>query len=384
MPTISAAPAPTKPKSGPVSVRLIDSWEKANETLRPHWDALVMSSSYPNFFQTWDYLDTWIKHSGGEFTPHILVAEQADQVVALAPMAVGPVGSGGKKWMRQLTFLGCGGAGLSEYLDFLIPAGQEAEILPLLLQELKQTAKGSWDVMRLPMMHDQSASLKILDDHTPQSFTAKLEKTEENASPFVSIPSSWDDYMAGRSAQFRRSVRRKWNKLHKNHGVKLIEAGKDMPVAEAIEEIIRLHEARWGDDSQAFSDDRFAEIHRDLAPRLAKSDRLSMLLLEVDGEIVAGRYDFVFNGILWNYQGGWLPEHRNLSLGVIMLAYSLQWAIDRGLKEYDYLAGEHDYKSSWADDERILTSYEMINPSSVRGTVFNRVRGIKRRLVPAS
>jgi CelD/BcsL family acetyltransferase involved in cellulose biosynthesis len=107
-----------------------------------------------------------------------------------------------------------------------------------------------------------------------------------------------------------------------------------------------------------------------------------MLFLEVDGEILAGRYDFAYGGKCWNFQGGWVPGHEKLSLGKMLLMEEVKWCVERGLNEYDFLAGEASYKDEWATGRRELARVEAINPHSMRGRLFFMLRRLKRMLRP--
>lgn len=360
------------------SISLITSWSEVRQQLAPHWDEILERSAYPSVFQTWDYIDAWMGQAGVAFTPQVIVVEENGEPIVIAPMTLGPMMVMGKPLLRQLTFLGCGGFGLSEYLDFLIPEGREQELLPAIFAELKGATGGQWDVINFPLMRAEAASTSWLREHLTAHMGVRLEPEDRCDSPYLPLPASWDDFMGSRSPSFRKAFKRKWNKLHREHEVKLLEVGVDCSVEDGIEHIVHLHNQRWGEESQAFSDAQFAALHRELAPRLHDAQRLCVILLEIDGEIAAGRYDFIYRGVLWNYQSGWLPKYQKLSPGVVMLGHSLQWAMRHGLKEYDFLIGESAYKASWSSAKRQLASLQAFHPQSLRAKAFQVVRAMKR------
>jgi CelD/BcsL family acetyltransferase involved in cellulose biosynthesis len=49
------------------------------------------------------------------------------------------------------------------------------------------------------------------------------------------------------------------------------------------------------------------------------------------------------------YQIGWDPEQSNTSPGVLLLAASIEQAIEERLHVYDFLQGDEDYKKRWTD-----------------------------------
>ena len=96
-----------------------------------------------------------------------------------------------------------------------------------------------------------------------------------------------------------------------------------------------------------------------------------LLVLTVDGVPAAGRYDYLYGGKVWGFQGGWDPAFAKLSLGIVMNAMTFQWAIENhGIKEYDFGAGTCRYKSEWANDSRPLKDLYMAHPQSLSARVM--------------
>ena len=78
------------------------------------------------------------------------------------------------------------------------------------------------------------------------------------------------------------------------------------------------------------------------------------------------------------FQGGWAPELRQASPGRILTGYSVQWCFDNGLRQYDFLAGDDDYKRDWATDVRYLVDLELSHPGSVRARAYTTLRSARR------
>jgi CelD/BcsL family acetyltransferase involved in cellulose biosynthesis len=117
-----------------------------------------------------------------------------------------------------------------------------------------------------------------------------------------------------------------------------------------------------------------------LARRLAERGWLWLVVLTLDGQPIAARYDFVYGGKVWCMQGGWDPAHQDLNPGTLMTGEVIAWAIAKGLSEYDFLGGEDHYKRRWAEAERRLLDLEAFNSGTLRGRWWPRLRSLKQAL----
>nr|WP_246430968.1 GNAT family N-acetyltransferase [Prosthecobacter dejongeii] len=196
--------------------------------------------------------------------------------------------------------------------------------------------------------------------------------------PYVSLPATWEDFLARRSSTYRQ----RWKKLHREHNIVIRRVGQDFTVAEGMATLRGLNSARWGDQRQSFLSPNYVRFHDEIATRFHQKDQLLLIFLEVDGQIIAGRYDFAYGGKGWCFQGGWLPEHEKLRPGRTMMAHLLHTCIQRGLCEYDFLGGEASYKGEWSNGERGIMNLYARNPASLRGNLFEKAKALKTYLSP--
>ena len=67
---------------------------------------------------------------------------------------------------------------------------------------------------------------------------------------------------------------------------------------------------------------------------------------------VASVYGVVHRGKFLYYQSGYDPAWGNKSVGLVLLARTVQDAYAEGLQEFDFLRGNESYKAQWARAER--------------------------------
>jgi CelD/BcsL family acetyltransferase involved in cellulose biosynthesis len=163
--------------------------------------------------------------------------------------------------------------------------------------------------------------------------------------------------MAGRSGRFRRQVAKCERRARAQAQIGFLLAPTDITVDRALDAIVQLSHNRWGEMGRSFRTSASREFHRRIAPILIEKGGVLLMLMTLDGRIVAGRYDFVYGGKAWCYQGGWLREYGRLGLGTTLLARVIQWSIENRLSEYDFLGGAARYKNEWGTATRQMADY---------------------------
>jgi CelD/BcsL family acetyltransferase involved in cellulose biosynthesis len=93
-----------------------------------------------------------------------------------------------------------------------------------------------------------------------------------------------------------------------------------------------------------FMDDRMEAFFRDVAPRLAEAGWAALWLLWLGERPAAALFCLEYAGTVGLYNSGFDPEARALSPGVVLIARTIEDAIGRGFRRYDFLRGEEPYK----------------------------------------
>jgi CelD/BcsL family acetyltransferase involved in cellulose biosynthesis len=172
---------------------------------------------------------------------------------------------------------------------------------------------------------------------------------KREASPVLGIHgASWEDFLAGRSANLREQVRRRERRLARAHDLRFRLADDPRRLDQDLDVLFALHQARFGERSRAFATTHRA-FHRDFAARALELGRLRLWFAEVDGRPVAAWYGFRFAGAESFYQSGRDPAWERWSLGFVLLVHTIREAFRDGMREYRFLRGDEPYKSRFAD-----------------------------------
>jgi CelD/BcsL family acetyltransferase involved in cellulose biosynthesis len=175
--------------------------------------------------------------------------------------------------------------------------------------------------------------------------------------PVIALPSSWDDYHKTLSKNSRANLGRRRRKLEKEFGAQLGTVGASDDLPRAMEDLYRLHGARWNKRhvGGAFADARVRAMHHEVAEKFRARGWLALHRLVTNDETRASFYCFHLGARVYYYLSGFDPELYKHSPGNVLMAFAIQQAIASGAREFDLLRGDETYKYGWnAEDRKTL------------------------------
>jgi CelD/BcsL family acetyltransferase involved in cellulose biosynthesis len=122
-------------------------------------------------------------------------------------------------------------------------------------------------------------------------------------------------------------------------------------------ELLLLHQARWNASGQpgAFASRRRAAFHREIIPRLLPRRSVILFRVRTPKRTLACLYHFIEQERVLFYQSGAAVfDDNRLRPGFVAHALCMQACAERGLIEYDFLAGHSPYKEEFATLHREL------------------------------
>jgi CelD/BcsL family acetyltransferase involved in cellulose biosynthesis len=369
----------SKRMSKPLSIEVLEDWE-AVVSLAVIWDELARQGESPSIFKTWEYASTWWEIFGGDCKTRALVARDEDGAVAgIAPFIITKGSAGPRRFLRQLTFIGCIHEPVSQFMDFLVRRDLREEVGALFARHVFRDMSHEWDVVSVPLIEPTSAVFRCFSEEAGRS-KAGMWLRERVMAPYCALPKTWDALYATRSKRFRANLRLAQNRVAQEGRIEVLIAGENIPFDEAFEAFRTLHDERWGSRSRAFAASRSEQFMRDFASRLLGQQRLLLILIRIDGEWAAAGVEYIHDGVVFGIQSGWKSKFAKLSIGNITLIHEMQWSMARGLREFNFLAGEDGYKLNWMTGYRELLSVEYVNPASPRARIFAWLRRRKAML----
>ncbi len=326
---------------------------------RGGWDELAAAGG--NVFATWDWMDAWWRSFGGGRRQLMLrrVLDADGRLLAMLPLyrtARGPI--------ALARFVGHGPA---DELGPVCASADRVAAAEALTRMADELAPGGFLV----------AERLAGDVGWPPSLLRAPMRTE--ASPVLRIGScTWDEWLGSRSSNFRQQVRRRERRLVREHGLTFRLSEDPARLETDLDTLVRLHVARWGEESKTFALERVT-FHREFAKRALAAGRLRLWLAEVDGRPVAAWYGFRFARREIYYQAGRDPAWDREAVGFVLLAHTIRAAFEDGMREYRFGLGDEDYKMRFAsDDPGLLT----VAVGSRTATVLAGVAAAAARRLP--
>jgi CelD/BcsL family acetyltransferase involved in cellulose biosynthesis len=297
------------------------------DSLRYEWNDLAAATG--NVFATWEWARTWWRHFGGGRTHHVTACRAADgRLLAILPLYVSSV-----RPLRVVRFIGHGPA---DQLGPICRAEDRAAAATCLRRVLAELRPDVFLGEHLPRDEGWGALLG-----------GRMLRAE--GSPVLALDaSSWDDFLATRSANVRQQARRLERKLDRDHGLRYRGGDSNGRLESDLDALFALHSARWGASAYA---GRHARFHRDFAALARDRGWLRLWFLEADGRTVAAWHGFRFAGVESYYQAGRDPSWEGPAVGSVLLAHSIRSALEDGMREYRFLRGDEQFKYRFASHD---------------------------------
>jgi CelD/BcsL family acetyltransferase involved in cellulose biosynthesis len=307
--------------------------------LEQEWKTLLCRSSASTVFLSWEWQNIWWDWFGQQAQLSVLAVRDDGELVGLAPLCSVAATEGPR--ILQLV----GGVDVSDYLDVLVVADERAEkVYDALWRFLTEEYRDAWDVLDLHNVPSTSPTLKLLPALAARSGQVEIVSHVEEVCPVIALPSTWEDYLSALNKKQRHEVRRKMRKASREAAVHWQYADDPATLDEDVDEFARLHR-QSGSHKKAFMDEKMQGFFRELAHSALDRGWLRLAFLTVDSKKVASMFCFEWDDAFLVYNSGYEPDlYPSLSTGIILLAYCIQDAIERGLKVFDFLRGEEEYK----------------------------------------
>ncbi len=349
------------------------------EALAAEWRELL-ARSRQEVVQTPTWMLAWwrVFGSGAARELRAVTFRERGRLIAIAPLLWRPVFD---KFvpLRRLEFF-CSGEDeqeeiCSDYLGIVCELGREAEVASQLASALVGGRVGRWDDLHLVRMSTEDPMVELLV-RALEVARCGVETVSAGACPYVTLPKTWDDYLASLDGQRRYFVRRSMRELEKwagPDGYTLKLATTKAELKEGFFILRALHGERWSAQRSLFESYRFSAFHADVMRKFfaGVDAKLELMWLEVKGTPIAAVYNILYDRKIHFYQSGRkLDVPKAVRPGIAVHVLAIQRAIEMGYREYDFLNGASAYKSQLALARRPLVSIQAVAPNTTSRAVI--------------
>ena len=306
--------------------------EDGRDFTRRDWSSLVTGDPAGTFFHSPGFLKLYWEEFG-EQPEHLLLAfaeEDGTQVGAVAF----------ERFDETLRFLGG-----TEVTDYMGPVSQP-ELQGAVAKELLAALgrREDWRVADLRGLPDDHLWLELLAEAAAvQGFGVEITDDQNGIAPFLPIPGSYEEYLAGLPTKLRHEIKRKARKLETEGGPYHVSLAQRDTLEEYLDRFVELHRKSEGPKG-VFMQPGMEIFFRRLGEAFLPRGMFNLTFIEVNGEKVAGTIGFRYEGTYSLYNSAFDREWQHLAPGMVLVAEDIRIAIEAGCGGFDLLKGDYAYK----------------------------------------
>lgn len=324
------------------------------ERVEEIWKTMLAKSRH-SYFTSWGWISTWIKSLPAASEVELFVGYRGDAPVLAFFMGSREYRKYGLLPSRILSLHATG----NPYYDCLYieynsilndaTAGAFFRELCAYLNNLR------WDEIVLPGLSseffrgseapgaDYSGNFYVLFDAIENSYYVDLEKIRSAGMDLLKLLS------ANKRSQIRRSIRQ----YELQGPVQIEEAASADEALAMLEDLAAAHQREWNRRGEpgVFSNRYLRQFHQELVRARFDYGEIQLLKISANAKPIGYLYNFVYRENVLFYQSGFQYGAENVYRpGLVSHYYAILHNAAKGLKTYDFLAGESEYKKSFSTD----------------------------------
>jgi CelD/BcsL family acetyltransferase involved in cellulose biosynthesis len=313
--------------------------EATFEGLADRWERLLQACREATVFLTPTWQRVWWEQFGGGADLRLLEVTResahAGQAAGRAvTVAVAPLMS----LDGVVSFLG--GTDLVDYHDLIVGDADPVRVADAALRRVASWE--DWHTLDLKSIPGDSPNLKALLE-AARGLNWRAEDRVEDLAPGITLPASFDEYVASLDKKDRHELRRKLRRLHATGEITQEALASPADIGAAFDDFIALVRLSSPEKDLFLTAPR-VEFVRSATVALAERDQARLFLMRLDGKRVAGSLCFKYGERYFGYNSGYDPASRALAVGLLNHAMCLERVIEGGAHYFDFMRGDEPYK----------------------------------------
>lgn len=296
------------------------------EDIEKDWKLVENKTQRCPIFSTYDWCNIWWRYFHNDYRINIVTISSSTMHIGIAPIM-----------LKDNTAYLIGSPDICDFLDFIVHPNYETAFFRTLLNHLYSNGIQRLDLF--PLRQDSTAMTELLRlcQHSGLSLTVN----EIDVSPYIDLPSSWNDYLLMLDKKQKHELKRKLRRLNE-HGEVLFNVVSNAQQTELDLFFSLFRNSR--NEKAAFLTPKMELFLRDIFTSMAAKDVFRLCKLYLNQKCVAATVVFDYNNKWLLYNSGFDREYSWLSVGLISKALSIKEAIENKKKNFDFLKGNENYK----------------------------------------
>jgi len=331
----------------------------ALEEVRGDWEAVYAADPEASLFMSWRWIaDCLATHRTVWLVLAAKPTQADDRYVAFLPLRMRVHFDKERGFFNELYLAG---GGYSDHAGLLVHPDFEAAAVSAFTDHLRK--KLNWARLTLANLwiseRRRRLFLSAFDElrftHKDINYVDEITKTDNNICPSIALPSDWDAYLAGLSANNRQKIRRWLRKVDASEEYDITLADDAETCARDIDALLGLWKTKWAGRKGAKAES-IVRRNRAMLTRCAENGTLFLPVFRHGDRPVAALgvlVDHAKKAMLF-FIAGRDETFDAAPAGYLLHAYSIRHAITKGFATYDFLLGNEPYKYVFASQERRL------------------------------
>ena len=319
--------------------------------IKNDWESIYNTNEYSIFSSyVWSF-NYWKNIHRGKKLNIIIIKNNLGEIVCIFPLV--------RKQYLFWTVFGFISNVDSDKNDILIKSGYEDYSFSLLEDFLDR------NFFLLKNLTKESVFYKSIFrlDGKQKSYFQK-----DNISPYIDINSNWDDFKKNIKKKLFNDSKRQWKKLAEIGSLKIERATNKSEIKSFIDCLDQFKNDRAYNSLIAkniFSKRGMKKFICDISEQFLKTNNLSLIVLKMSNLVLAVHLAFFHNNQYLYYLPSFNSEYKKYSPGRLLLEKSIEYAIDRKYKKFDFLNGDEAYKYNYSNNVTEIYNYSNLNMNFV-------------------
>lgn len=317
------------------------------ETVVDEWDSLIESNLTANIFDSFEWQQSTVLACCESIIGHeILTVRDIDtkQLKAVVPLSIN---DGTASFLSDYN--------TTDFQDLIIETPTKENTWHQIVDYL---FKQGVDTIDLTSIRDSSNTVNEIKNLNQWN----VEVSDWDVDPYISLPSSWDQFLINLRKKDRHELKRKFRRLENSGEISYtLFDNQTGDLDTALDHFLNLM-AQSKEEKAVFLNEERKHFLRILTRSMSQKNMLRLFFLEIDGVKVSTTMSFAHNNKLYLYNSGYDQEYRSLSIGLLLKAQNIRYAIEAGFTEFDFLRGNESYKYHLGGVDRKLFRF-LIKPN---------------------
>ena len=242
---------------------------------------------------------------------------------------------------------------ISDYLDLITAPDNLSGFIREILDYLASDKSTTWEIVDIYNLPENSPTISLMEEAAQATgFQTRLEVIQP--APAVQLPSSWQAYLDSLGDRYRQEISRKIRNADSYFlPVDWYIVNEEQNLEQEINDFL---------DLMANNPEKELFLTKQMRKQITASARaafdegwLQLAFLVVGNQKAAGYLNFDFDEKIWIYNSGINSVFENLSPGWVLLSKIINWSIEQGKTELDFMRGDEIYKYQFGGiDQNVL------------------------------